>query len=178
MKQDNVREAFLHKQLEEGMALARQSDILKLAPMPGEPICRYIAHYDGGKGLVIQHDGQIAEFDQYTVGICFPEDYLQHVEIPNVLTYLGPHPAPFHPNIRAPFICMHLEPGTGLVDILYACYEMWTWNLFATPDEGLNHAAAQWSRSQSRKRFPIDKRPLKRRVTRVEAIPPTTMEAK
>jgi hypothetical protein len=49
------------------------------------------------------------------------------------------------------------------VDILYACYEIWTWNLYATGDEGLNHAASQWSRQQNRSRFPIDRRPLKRR---------------
>jgi hypothetical protein len=178
MNKDRVYEAFLAKQFEEGLALARRSDILKLSPMPGEPACRYVAHFDGGKGLVAQRDGQIVEFDQFVVGICFPEDYLRHVDIPNVLTYLGPHPSPFHPNIRPPFVCMHLAPGTGLVDILHACYELWTWHLFATSDEGLNHAASQWSRQQDRKRFPIDRRPLKRRMAQLAVMPSTAMEAK
>lgn len=178
MKQDNVREAFLHRQLEEGLTLARQSNMLKLAPLPGEPVCRYVAHFDGAKGLIQQPGGRIVEFDQFVVGICFPPDYLRRVNIPDVLTYLGPHPAPFHPNIRPPFVCVHLDPGTGLVDILYALHSLWTWNLFATGDEGLNHSASQWSRQQDRKRFPIDRRPLKRRVARSENTPPTVTEIK
>ena len=97
--------------------------------------------------------GQIVEFEKFMVGIWFPEDYLRRVNIPQVLTYLGPHPEPWHPNIRPPFLCAHIEPGTALVDILYACHEIWTWNLFATGDEGLNHAASQWSRKQAA--FPI-----------------------
>jgi hypothetical protein len=64
-------------------------------------------------------------------------------------------------------VCAHIEPGTPLVDILYACHEIWTWNLFATGDEGLNHAASQWSRQQERSRFPIDRRPLKRRAVQL-----------
>ena len=162
---DKIFEAFLRRQLEEGMALADSSDVLDLTPLAGgEPPFRYIAHFEGRRGLVREPGGQIVEFEKFMVGIWFPEDYLRRVNIPQVLTYLGPHPDPWHPNIRRPFLCAHIEPGTGLVDILYACHEIWTWNLFATGDEGLNHAASQWSRKQDRSRFPIDRRPLKRRA--------------
>ena len=62
-----------------------------------------------------------------------------------------------------------LEPGTGLVDLLHVLHELWTWNLWATGDEGLNHAAAQWARRQDPGRFPIDRRPLKRRSRGIPA---------
>jgi hypothetical protein len=162
---DQIYKAFLRRQFEEGMALAASSNILDLTALPdGDPPFRYIAHFEGCRGLVRDGDGQIVEFKKFMVGIWFPADFLRHVIIPQVLTYLGPHPEPWHPNIRPPYLCAHIEPGTTLVDILYACHEIWTWNLFATGDEGLNHAASQWSRKQDRSRFPIDRRPLKRRV--------------
>ena len=162
---DAIYNAFLAKQLEEGMRLAKYSDVLRLTPLPGEEIpCRYIAHFQGRRGLVRDQSGEIVEFDKFAVSIWFPSDYLRRVNIPQVLTYLGPHPEPWAPNIRPPFICAHIEPGTSLVDILYVCYEIWTWNLFATGDEGLNHAASQWSRKQDRARFPIDRRPLRRQA--------------
>ncbi|SPE55283.1 hypothetical protein SBV1_2130009 [Verrucomicrobia bacterium] len=174
MSNDAVFDAFLAKQLEEGLAWAKNIGVLSLSPIPGAPPSRYVAHFVDCKGLVQQNDGRIVEFDQFMVGIYFPEDYLRHVEIPRVLTYLGPHPSPFHPNIRPPFLCAHLVPGTSLVDILYACYEVWTYSIFSAADS-LNPAAAQWSRQQDRKRFPIDRRPLKRSPRRTNLTP---MEAK
>jgi len=175
---DKIYEAFLRQQLEAGMALANNSDVLALTPLPGsEPPSRYIAHFSGRNGLVRDPRGGIVEFDKFVVGICFPEDYLRRVNIPQVLTYLGPHPDPWHPNIRPPFVCAHIEPGSSLVDILYACFEIWTWNLFATGDEGLNHAASQWSRKQERSRFPVDRRPLKRRSMQLEVTAPPGKEA-
>jgi hypothetical protein len=73
---------------------------------------------------------------------------------------------------------MHLAPGTGLVDILYALHSLWTYNLVATGDEGLNHAASQWYRQQDRKRFPVDRRPLKRRGISSKDNSPTPQEVK
>jgi hypothetical protein len=166
---DLIYEAFLRRQLEAGMALAESSDVLQLIPLPGsEPPSRFVAHFSGRKGLVRNQRGAIVEFDRFVVGVNFPDDYLRRVNIPQVLTYLGPHPDPWHPNIRGPFVCLHIEPGTSLVDILFACFEIWTWNLFATGDEGLNHAAAQWSRKQDRSRFPVERRPLKRRSVPID----------
>lgn len=166
---DKIYEAFLRRQFEEGMALTNSSDVLDLTPLPGgEPPFRYLAHFEGRRGLVRDQRGQIVEFDEFIVGVWFPEDYLRRVTITQVLTYLGPHPEPFHPNLRPPFSCMHVEPGTGIVDILYACHEIWTWNLFATGDDGLNRSAAQWSRKQDPSRFPIDRRPLKRRAVQLD----------
>jgi hypothetical protein len=177
MMNDRIYQAFLRRQLEEGTRLADNSEVLRLTALHGDPPSRFIAHFEGCRGLVRNERGQIVEFDKFMMGIWFPEDYLRRVEIPQVLTYLGPHPEPWHPNIRPPFLCVHLEPGTSLVDILYACQEVWTWNLFATGDEGLNHAAAQWSRHQPRSRFPIDRRPLQRRAAPRAAVAGSTFTA-
>jgi hypothetical protein len=177
MNHDAIYQAFLRRQMEEGAAFARQSNVVTLMPLPGDPPDRYLVHFEGCKGLVQNEDGRIMEFEKFAVGIWFPEDYLRHVEVARLLTYLGPHPSPFHPNIRAPFLCAHTEPGTSLVDILYVCYELWTWKLYSTSDEGLNHAAAQWSRQQNRNRFPIERRPLKRRAEQTDGVLATAKEA-
>jgi len=169
---DAIYKAFLKQQREQGLALAGSSDILDLTPLPdGEFPDRYICHFDNCRGLVRNEHGEIVEFDKFRVGIWFPDDYLRHVIIPQVLTYLGPHPEPWHPNFSPPFICANLVPGTALVDIIYTVFELWTWNLVGTRDEGLHHAAAQWSRQQPRTRFPIDRRPLKRRGAQLELTP-------
>ena len=103
--------------------------------------------------------------------------FIDRAELTTLPHDLGPHPDPWHPNIRPPFVCAHIEPGSSLVDILYACFEIWTWNLFATGDEGLNHAASQWSRKQERSRFPVDRRPLKRRSMQLEVTTTPGKEA-
>jgi hypothetical protein len=43
---DMIREAFLRRQLEEGMTLASSSDALDLTPLPDAEVpFRYIAHF-------------------------------------------------------------------------------------------------------------------------------------
>lgn len=164
---DRVMEAFLRRQLEDGLALAGESDIVRLLPMGGEPPRAYIARFES-IGLVETAAGQIERAETFDVGISFPPDYLRRADVREVLTYLGPHHRPWHPNIKPPLICVRVLPGTQLVDLLYTCYELWTWRLYATGDEGLNHAAAQWARRQDPERFPVDPRPLKRRTLNLE----------
>ena len=159
---DEVLRKFLARQYDEGMALAGASDILELLPLDGPPPHRYIAEFHA-KGLVKAPDGKIAEDNQCHLGIWLPDNYLRCAEAGQILTYLGPSPRPFHPNIRPPVICVHIRPGMSLVELLHTCYELWTWQKFYTGDEGLNHEAAQWARHQRADRFPIDSRPLKRR---------------
>ena len=160
---DNVRQSFLRRQYEDAMSLAAESDILDLLPVAGTPPDRYIARFRA-MGLVRTDKGDIVEADRFDVGIWLPEDYLRRAESAQVFTYIGPSRAPWHPNIRPPFICLHLTPGMPLVDLLYSCFELWTWNLFYTGDDGLNGEASQWARHQSPDRFPTDRRPLRRRT--------------
>lgn len=159
---DKILNSFLARQQQEGMALAGESDVLDLAPIGGDPAQRYIAAFQA-RGLAQTEGGDIVEADGFRVGIWLPDNYLRKADTAQVLTYLGPHPRPWHPNIHPPYICAHLRPGTPLVQLIYVCFEIWTWALYGTGDGGLNKAASQWFRRQDRGRFPIDRRPLKRR---------------
>ncbi len=167
---DQVFQEFLTRQYQEGMALMADSDILRLLPVTGPGTDRYVAEYRC-RGLVQNEAGEIVEHNLFAAGIWFPEDYLRRVDVSNVVSYLGPSPRPWHPNIRPPFVCLHITPGTPLVDILHSCYELFTWGLKNTGDEGLNHAASQWARHQDPSWFPIDRRPLRRRRLRLEVQP-------
>ena len=166
---DKVFEGFLAKQLEQGLALARESDVLALVPLDGAQAQRYIAEFRC-RGLVRRADGQIAEADRFAVGVFFPSDYLRRAAVPEVLTWLGPRNA-WHPNIHGIYICPgRLEPGTSLVDLLYQVFEIIGWHKWnAREDDALNKLACAWARSH-KARFPIDPRPLKR-VRRVAALP-------
>lgn len=169
---DHVMDAFLRRQLHEGLALEQESDLLRLLPM-GDPPDRYIAAF-GCTGLTRQAPDEIVESDHFEVGIWFPSHYLRHAEPFQVLTWLGPRNI-WHPNIAAdsPAICVgRLAPGTSLVDILYQVFEIITWNkVTMREDDALNRAACQWARCHQ-SRFPVDRRPLKRRAIdlHVEAV--------
>jgi len=174
---DKILEEFLARQYQEGMALGAESDILNLMPMNGPRSNRYIAEFFC-RGLVQDDAGEVAEFNRFAVGIWFPDDYLRRLDMSLIVTYLGPAPRPFHPNIRGTLVCTHITPGTPLVDILYNCYELFTWRLKNTSDEGLNHAASQWARHQDPSWFPIDRRPLRRRKLKLDVQPAAPEECR
>jgi hypothetical protein len=160
--QDKILNAFLTRQFEEGMALARDSDLIELVPVGMHPPQRYLARFRC-RGLCRRDDGSIAEMEYAEVGIYFPDDYLRRTDPYQILMWLGPSNV-WHPNIsdKAPIVCLgRLGPGTRLVDILYQLFEIVSYKRFAT-DDALNHAAAAWAR-QHQNRFPVDPRPLKRR---------------
>ena len=159
---DRIRNAFLTHELEDGLALAQQSDLLQLVPL-GQPADRFLAFFNC-RGLVQRTPGEIEESDHFQVGIWFPADYLRTADPFRVLTWMGPRNT-WHPNISADFaaICIgRLAPGTGLVDILYQVFEVITWNkVNMREDDALNKAACEWARRNAT-RYPVDRRPLKR----------------
>jgi hypothetical protein len=165
MSSDPVFDAFLRRQYEEGMALARESDLLHLEALGTEPCQHFVAEFRC-KGLVRTPAGEVIEADRFLIGIWFPSDYLRQAQPAQVLTWLGPRQV-FHPNIAegAPFICVgRLVPGTTLVDLLYQCFEIITYKkVTMREDDALNRAACAWARDHQ-DRFPIDARPLKRRA--------------
>ena len=167
--QDKIFQSFLKRQYEEGMALAESSDLLELFPMAGDPPNRYIAQFRC-KGMIRDANGEPIEADHFEIGIWFPSDYLRRAEPFQVLTWLGPWEV-FHPNIsdKAPFICVgKLAPNTPLVDILYQCFEIITYNkVTMREDDALNVDACRWARGNQH-RFPIDRRPLKRRELKIQ----------
>ncbi len=160
---DRVLNNFLIRQHEEGLALARSSDLLDLQPLDGPATRRYIATFTC-RGLVKGQDGKPAVAERFGIGIRFPDDYLRRADTFQVLTILGPSNI-FHPNIseRAPFICIGwLKPGTSLIDILFQCFEIITYNkLNMVEKEALNAEACNWAR-HNQGFLPIDTRPLKR----------------
>ncbi len=167
---DRIRTAFLSRQLDEGLALASQSDLLDLVPL-GRPADRFLAVFSC-RGLVRHAEGRIEEADHFEVGISFPPDYLRAADPLRTVTWLGPANV-WHPNIAfgIPLICLgHLLPGTDLVDILYQTFEIITWNkVTMREDDALNHAACQWARNNPT-RYPVDRRPLKRRALELRTI--------
>jgi hypothetical protein len=165
---DRIYESFLARQFEEGMALAAASDLLELAPGPshaGLPPDRYVATFRC-KGLARAAGGRVVEREEFHVGVWFPPDYLRRADPFEVLTWLGPREV-FHPNIsdRAPFICVgRLAPNTPLIELLYRCFEIITYRkVTMREDDALNREACAWAREHQR-RFPVDRRPLKRRA--------------
>ncbi len=172
---DRIYEAFLRRQLEEGLALAQGSDLLDLTPLDsaGPVPDRYIARFRC-KGLVLDQAGTVSEGAEFVVGIWLPSDYLRHLEPLRVLTWLGPKEV-FHPNINPPWICIGaITPGTSLTSLLYRLFDLISYRNWASHD-GLNADACQWARNHP-ERFPLDHRPLKRRTLNLLADAPTTLE--
>jgi len=169
MERDPIYEAYLARQFEEGMALAQASDLLELMPSPVAPP-HFIARYRC-KGLIRARDGEISEADRFEVGIWFPPTYLRRADSFEVLRWFGPANV-WHPNIsdKLPLICVgRLAPGTSLVDLLYQIFEIITYHKYMPrEDDALNKAACAWAR-RNQDRFPVDRRPLKRRKLDLEA---------
>jgi hypothetical protein len=158
-----IHNAFLHKQWEEGLDLARNSDLVQVFPGPESPPQRYVVEF-GCRGLVRDGNGVVVEADRFAIGIYFPPEYLRHVAPVQILTWLAPLHV-FHPNIRPPYVCVgRLVPGTSLVDIVYQLFEIISYNkLTMREDDALNWDACAWAR-QNQHRFPTDNRPLRRRA--------------
>jgi hypothetical protein len=173
---DPVLTGFLGQQREQAMALNGDSDLVEIQPMAGDPPSRYRVELRC-KGLVRSVDGAVNEADRFEIGIWFPSDYLRRADPFQVLTWLGP-PDVFHPNISdiVPLICIgRLSRGTSLVNIVYRLFDLVTYsNVTMVEHDALNRAACAWAR-ENRHRFPIDRRPLKRRTLTfsMEPIPRT-----
>lgn len=167
---DKIFEAFLRRQQEQGEALAKDSDRFRLHIGPGAPPQSYIVVFHC-QGLVRSAQSEVTVAEEFAVGINFPSDYLRRADAAQVLTWLAPAEI-FHPNIRAPFICVgRLAPGTALVDIIYQVFEIITWNkVTMREDDALNHDACVWARN-NQQQFPVDTRPLKRTAAESQNAP-------
>jgi len=179
MNKPNVTDAiladFLREQFAQGTRLAAQSDLVTITPLRGHPPSQYVVEFRC-QGLMQDESGEIvASAGPWGFGVNFPAHYLRGgFHAAEVLAYLGPVPKPWHPNLRPPFVCFEVRPAMPLADIVFTLFDFLSWNLFSTHDEGLNHDASQWYRNQDPKRFPIDRRPLKRRTLNltVKPVPP------
>ena len=175
---DPVLTGFLKAQQLRGPEFAAQSDILELSPVmqphllaDGAPVA-WEAEFHC-RGLVRDAEtGAINEADRFRFGIVFPPQYLRQVDPLRVVSALEPAGI-WHPNILGPMCCIgHVPPGTELVDLLYQIFEIITWQNWAAHD-GLNQEACQWARNHT-DRVPLERRPLKRRVTATATNTATT----
>lgn len=158
---DGIFQSFLEGQFERGLALSRGSDRVEVEGIHGDPPWCYAARFNC-HGLVRNPQGGIEGHERWAIGIRFPENYLRaRIHAAEVLTLLGPANI-WHPNFRAPFVCVDVRPGTPLVELIYTLHDLLTWNVYGVSDDGLNPAAAQWARHQGPDRFPLDRRPLLR----------------
>lgn len=169
MKRDLVFEKFLERQLQLGLQLASESDLLDLLPIPGAPPSCYLAHFKC-RGLVWTKDMEAVEADSFQVGIRFPRTYLQ-IPTHGIVSWVAPDEI-WHPNILglAGHICLgNLAPGTTLESILEQCFRVITYQkLTMREDDALNHDACVWAR-RNQHRFPIDPRPLRRQTRAIRA---------
>jgi hypothetical protein len=183
---DQIFARFLHRQAEDALALAAQSDRLDLLPvdsLAGPPsegrleewlrrgdraFTRYIARFTC-RGLVRRADGAIERADRFDAAYWFPPDYLRRANPFQVLTWLAPDEI-WHPNIgrieeldRVLLCIGPVVPGTPLVDLLYRTFETITYNkVTMREDDALNRQACVWAR-QNQGLFPLDRGALKRR---------------
>ena len=164
---DPVFRSFLERQSEEGRTLAQASDILELDCLATGQ--HFIAHY-ACRGLVKGPDDVVREAEAFHVGVYFGAGYLRAVNPYETLTLFGPLNT-YHPNVAfgAPFLCVgRIAPGMPLVDLLYQVYEILTYQkLTPREDDAMNKEACRWARA-NQWRFPIDRRPLKRRLLALE----------
>jgi hypothetical protein len=117
---DRILGRFLERQAVEGAALAAASDLLQLRGIQHTdgPAQHFIARFKC-RGFVKASNGQIVAHDRFDVGIYFDDEYLRQAHTFQVLTWLRPD-AIFHPNIRAPHICVgdkFFRPGTPLAEV-------------------------------------------------------------
>jgi hypothetical protein len=160
---DPVFTGFLESQHEQGMVLSNRSDVMTLHPLGGPPPQLFIAEFDC-RGLRGKPADGLQVANQWRVGIGFPNDYLRRANFLHVIQLLSPLDA-WHPNVRGPALCVgRMTPGTPLVDILYQVLEIITYRRY-TPreDDALNRQACAWARA-NQARFPLDDRPLVRRI--------------
>src|SRR5579871_1580502 len=158
---DHILDTFLLRQEADWEAFAGQTDLVSVTRQGTEVPCRKFVAEFATRGLIWQPGDQIVEADHFVVGIYFGDDHLRRLN-PMQLVWLLSPPTAFHPNILFPTICVgHLRPGVGLIEVLYQVHSILSYQNSNTADF-LNPAAAAWAR-EHRDRFPIDRRPLRRR---------------
>lgn len=162
---DRIAAAFFAHQCAAGLALAADSDVLELTPIGPPPVQRYLAHFDCAT-LVRQDDGTVAEARGFVVGLSLPSHYLDHVHPMEVASWLHPVACePVLPHVAPPLICLgHIAPGTPLVELLLQVHEIGRGaKMTMVESNALNRSACVWARANQH-RYPVDRRPLRRRA--------------
>jgi len=167
--EDRTLARFLAQQHADGMAFTAESDLVSLRALDPPLPQHYLATFSC-TGLVRRDDGAITEADRFVVGIRFPDDYLRAADPFTTLTLIDPVET-FHPNIRAPFICIgSIAASTPLVELVFRIFEVLSYQrLTMSERDAMNAHACEWARRNQR-RFPTDPRPLKRRSAALDLM--------
>ena len=161
----------MERQLEEGMALAAASDLLELEAYPvGSPsfLATFRRPRHGATGGWVDRGGEL-----------FPGRYLVPTRLLAAcrsvrdasMVWAAEHLAPEHLGHDAADLRGRLTPGMSLVDILYQIFELITFNKFTSLENDCLNKACCSSARQHQHRFPVDRRPLKRRPLNLEVSP-------
>jgi len=158
---DPIFRGFLEAQLQAGMSLAQESDILDLAPLAPFPPQRYLARFKCAS-LAGKSATTLRPVSEILVGIRFPHDYLRKevntVDVIEVLDPVDLWHSNVHPQKRV--VCIgHWAPGTPLTDLMHQLYEIFSWQKKNTV-HGLNPLAMEWA-LQHADELPLDRRPLR-----------------
>jgi len=156
---DTIFESWLETQERDAKALNKSSDVVEIQTVDAQRfLCRFRC-----KGLLRTRSGEIEETGEFFVGIAFADDYLRHFDPLQTISLLSPQGV-FHPNVspNGSGICPgHMHPGTSLADLVSQIHSILTYQHMNLNDSW-NLDAAAWARNQLH-RFPVDRRPLKRR---------------
>ena len=168
---DDVLANFLRRQQNDERLhrLLRESDVLQLITLGPQ---NYLAHYRDARGLGWTPDGRVVPVDEFSMHLRIPEDYVRRANVQEIITYAGPYPRPFHPNIheRGLAVCLHVRAAMPIHELLVSLYELWTYqnhtyeNRREHRDDGLNPKASHWLRRHP-ERAPTDRRGLIRAAT-------------
>jgi hypothetical protein len=153
-----ILKSFLEEQENEALELFRESELVKIHPIDERPHQFYVVEYFC-TGLIDTPQG-IVEANRFRMGVHFPTTYWDRVDIPEVLTWLGPMNC-FHPNQFRHLICPgHVVPGTPLSDLVLQCFEIVCYQKYTLHErDALNAKACEWARNHI-ERFPIDDRSI------------------
>jgi hypothetical protein len=159
---DTILESFLRGQQAAWEDFSPQTDAVRLTTLgPDAPPRKFVAQFSC-RGLVRLPFGEISETNKFAVGIYFGDDHLRRIDPLRLVWLLEPQNV-WHPNVSAPGLCVgHLRPGVGLIEILQQVYSILTYQNCNLRDY-LSPEAAAWARTNL-DRFPIDRRPLKRKT--------------
>jgi hypothetical protein len=159
---DKIYEAFIESQNIAAAALNQASDIVEITPKQLKRGHLYAVRMLC-RGLV-NEGGKIKDHDQFELLVHFPEHYLRRCSPVELICWVSPATV-WHPNIKPPFLCLgRLTPGMKIVDIVHQAYEIVSYQkVTMVESDALNHDAAVWARANL-ERFPVDTRPLRRRI--------------
>jgi len=157
----SIFDEFLARMTQAGLALADESDVMKLVRLPLAGMGLFVAVFEvpylaqSPIGVVGVATGPIE------VMIHLGPDYLRQVNAMEVVQIR--QAGFFHPNFRWPVLCLGgIRPGTSLPMLLRHVYEIITYQNFST-DDGLNGEACRRLRDEPSL---LDRLPPAPRLTR------------